>query len=108
MRIPSCRNIGKDKSKNTGEGKGRNVDVVGTEQLQPSETASTVSYPSQDPSVVGELSCISSVDLWIMGVTLNSVSSIRRQAGAKYLLLDSGAQLHACPTHVSRTKDTVT
>ena len=32
-----------------------------------------------------------------MGVTLNSVSSIRRQAGAEYLLLDSGAQLHACP-----------
>ena len=32
-----------------------------------------------------------------MGVTLNSVSSTRRQAGAEYLLLDSGAQLHACP-----------
>ena len=32
-----------------------------------------------------------------MGVTINSVSSIRRQAGAEYLLLDSGAQLHACP-----------
>ena len=50
-----------------------------------------------DPSVVGELTCISSVDPWIMGVTLNSVSSIRRQAGAEYLLLDSGAQLHSCP-----------
>ena len=34
---------------------------------------------------------------WIMGVPINSVSSIRRQAGAEYLLLDSGAQLHACP-----------
>ena len=32
-----------------------------------------------------------------MGVTVNSVSSIRRQAGAEYLLLDSGAQLYACP-----------
>ena len=32
-----------------------------------------------------------------MGVTINSVSSKRRQAGAEYLLLDSGAQLHACP-----------
>ena len=31
-----------------------------------------------------------------MGVTINSVS-IRRQAGAEYLLLDCGAQLHACP-----------
>ena len=49
------------------------------------------------PSVIGELSCISSVDPWIMGVTINSVSSVRRQAGAEYLLLDSGAQLHACP-----------
>ena len=66
------------------------MDVVETEQLQPSETTSTVSCPSQDPSVVGELSCISSVDPWIVGVTLNSVSSTRRQAGAKYLLLDSG------------------
>ena len=51
------RNTGKGKSKNTGIGK--HVDVVETEQLQPSETASTVSYPSRDPSVVGELSCIS-------------------------------------------------
>ena len=32
-----------------------------------------------------------------MGVTLNSVSSIRRQSGAVYLFLDNGAQLHACP-----------
>ena len=85
MTIPP---VGKGKSKNTGKGKGKHVDVVETEQLQPSETASTVSYPSQDPSVVGELSCISSVDLWIMGVTLNSVSSTRKQAGAEYLFLD--------------------
>ena len=95
--IPAYRNTGKGKGKNTGKGKGKHVDVVETEQLQPSEKASTVSYPSQDLSVVGELSCISSVDPWIMGVTLNSVSSTRRQAGAEYLLLDSGAQLHACP-----------
>ena len=32
-----------------------------------------------------------------MCVTLNSVSSIRRQAGAEYLLLDSGAQLQGTP-----------
>ena len=31
-----------------------------------------------------------------MGVTTSSVSA-RRQAGAEYLLLDSGAHLHACP-----------
>ena len=73
------------------------MDVVETEQPQPSETASTESYPSQDPSVVGELSCISSVDPWIMAVTFNSVSSVRRQAGVEYLLLDCGAQLHAWP-----------
>ena len=91
------RNTGKGKSKNTGKGKGKHVDVVETEQHQPSETASTVSYPSQDPSVVGELSCVSNVDPWIIGVTINSVSSTRRQAGAEYLLLDSGEQLHACP-----------
>ena len=34
--------------------------------------------------------------------TLNSVSSIRRQAGAEYLL-DSGSQSN----HVSKTKETV-
>ena len=86
--------LAKARVKNTGKGKGTHVDIVETEQLQPSETASTVSYLSQDPSVVGG---ISSVDPWNMGVTLNSVSSTRRQAGAEYLLLDSGAQLHACP-----------
>ena len=91
------RNSGKGKRKHTGKGKGNHLDVVETEEPQPSEIASTVSYPSQDPSVVGELSCISSVDPWIMGVTINSVSSVRRQAGAEYLLLDGGAQLHACP-----------
>ena len=31
------------------------------------------------------------------GVTNNSVASVRRQAGAECLLLDSGKQLHACP-----------
>ena len=83
------RNTDKGNSEHTGKGKGKCVDVVETEQPQPSETASTVSYPSRDPSVIGELSCISSVDPSIMGVTINSVSSIRRQAGAEYLLLDS-------------------
>ena len=100
----TCRNSGKGKSKHTSKGKGKHVDVVETEQPQPSETASTVSYPSQDPSVIGELSCISSVDPWTMGVTLNSVSYTRRQAGAEYLLLDSGAQLHACPITYSGQK----
>ena len=56
------RNTGKGKSKHTGKGKGKHVDVVETKQSQPSETASHVSYPSQDRSVVGELSCISRVD----------------------------------------------
>ena len=34
-------------------------------------------------------------------MTINSVSSTRRQAGAEYLLLDNGAQLHACPIHTA-------
>ena len=55
-----------------------------------------MSHPSQTPSTIGELSCISNVEPWFMGVTINSVST-GRQAGAEYLLLDSGAQLHACP-----------
>ena len=39
-----------------------------------------------------------------MGVTINSVSPIRSQAGAEYLLLDSGAQLHDCPITYPRQK----
>ena len=39
-----------------------------------------------------------------MCVTLNSMSSVRRQAGAGNLLLDSGAQLHACPISYPRQK----
>ena len=31
------------------------------------------------------------------GVTISSLSSTMRQAGAEYLLLDSGVQLHAFP-----------
>ena len=92
------RNTGKGKSKNTGKGKGKHVDVVETEQPQPSETASTVSYPSQDPSVVGELSCISSVDPWIMGVTVNSCHP---REGDKLVpsicFLTVAHSLHACP-----------
>ena len=38
-----------------------------------------------------------------MGVTINSVST-RRQAGAEYLLLGSGAHLHACPIKYPRRK----
>ena len=54
------RNTGKGKSKHTSKRRGKHVDVVETEKHQPSETASTVPYPSQDTSVIAELSCISS------------------------------------------------
>ena len=72
------------------------LDVGELERASGSALANAVKYTVM-MSVVGELSCISSVDPWIMRVTLNSVSSTRRQAGADYLLLDSGVQLHACP-----------
>ena len=89
------------------------MDVVETEQIQPSETASTQSYLSKDPSVVGEHSCISDVDPCVLGVSLNSVTSTRRQAGAKYLLLDTGMILNSMTTpsawrslhHCSFTQD---
>ena len=77
-----------------GKGKSKHADAVETNQ--PSETASAVSYPSQTPSTIGELSCNLNVEPRIMGVTIISVCT-RRQAGAEYLLLVSGAQLHACP-----------
>ena len=97
MTIPLSEILAKSRVNTQKKGKGKHADVVEREQPPPSETVSTVSYPSQDPSVIGELSCILSVDPWIMGMTINSVSPIRRQTGADYLLLDSGAQLHACP-----------
>ena len=84
----------KGKNHKKGKGKSKHVDVVQTNQ--PSETASTVSYPSQTSSTVGEVWYNSNVEPWIMGVTINSVST-RREVGAEYVLLDSGAQLHACP-----------
>ena len=95
----SSNNSHTQKSKNNkkGKGTGKQVDVVETNPS--SETASTVSYPSQTPSAIGALSCNPDVEQkgWIMGVTIDSVSSTRRQAGAECLLLYSGAQLHACP-----------
>ena len=95
----------KGKGHKKGKGKGKHVDVVETNQLSEtaSTAASTVSYPSQTPSTIGELSCTSNVEPWIMGVTINSVS-IGKQAGAECLLLDSGAQLHACPITFSGQK----
>ena len=87
----------KGKRSKKGKGKGKQVDSVETTQL--SETASTVSYPSQTPSTFGAFLCDAESEKkgWIMGVTINSLSSKRGHAGAEYLLLDSGAQLHACP-----------
>ena len=90
----SNNNTQKGKSHKKDNGNGKHLDDVETNQS--SETVSTVSYPSQTPRTIGELSCNSNVEPWIMGVTINSVST-RRQAGAECLLLDSGAQLHACP-----------
>ena len=80
-----------------GKGKCKQMDVVETNQ--PSETASILSYPSQTPSTIGALSYNPEVELkgWIMGVTINSLSFLRRQVGAEYLLVDSGVQLHASP-----------
>ena len=60
---------GKGHNHKKGKGKGKHVDVVETNQ--PSDTASTaastVSYPSQTPTTIGELSCTSNVEPWIMG-----------------------------------------
>ena len=56
MTIPPSEILAKARVNKKGKGKGKHVDVVETNQ--PSETASTVSYPSKDPSVIGELSCI--------------------------------------------------
>ena len=60
----------KGKNYKKGKGKGKHMDVMETNQS--SETASTVSFPSQTPSTLGELSCTSNVEPWIMGVTINS------------------------------------
>ena len=64
-------------------------------QLQPQQLQQC-RIPLQTQSTIGELLCTTNVEPWIMGVTINSVST-GRQAGVEYLLLDTGAQLHACP-----------
>ena len=86
----------KGKTNKRGTGKGKQVDVV--ETVESSKKATTVSYLSQTPTTFGALSCNSEIEQkgWIMEVTINSLSSTRRQAGAECLLLDSGAQLRAC------------
>ena len=71
--ISDYSNTQTGKSHKKGKGKSKHVDVVETNQ--PSETASTVSCPSQTPSTIGEPSCHSNVEPWIMGVTINSVST---------------------------------
>ena len=73
-------NNNKYKGKNYKKGKGK---------------ASTLSYPSQTPST--------SDALWCNPDGILGVSSTTRQAGAEYLLLDSGAQLHACPIKYPHT-----
>ena len=90
----------KGKNNKKGKDKGKQLDVVLTSSL--SETASTVSYPSQTPSTIDALWCNPDVQqkggiMTLGGVTINSLSSTRRQAGAEYVLLNSGAQLRACP-----------
>ena len=49
-------NTQKGNTHKKGKGKSRHVDAVETNK--PSETASTMSYPSQTPSTNGELSCL--------------------------------------------------
>ena len=97
-------NMQKGMNHKKGKGESKHVDVVETNQ--PSETASTVSYPPQTPSTIGELSCNSNVEPCIMGMTINFVFT-RRQVGAEYSLLDGGAQRHACPIKYPGTKSTV-
>ena len=64
---------------NTNKGKGKQVDVVETNQS--SETASTVSYPSQTPSTIHALWCDPEVEQkgWIIGVTLDSMSFFNKE-----------------------------
>ena len=57
MTIPPTEILAKTRVKNTGEGKGKHVDAVVTEQLQPSE-----SYFSQSSSATEEISCNSNVE----------------------------------------------
>ena len=96
-------NTNRCKNKKKGKGKGKQVNVVQTSQS--SETASTLSYRrilhrhEALLKLLGAMQTEKKDGGWIItlgGVTISSLSSTRRQAGAEYLFLDGGAQLHAC------------
>ena len=72
-----------------------------------SETASTVSYPSQTPSTIGALPCNPDVEQkrWDRGCDNHfRVLPQEDKLVQSNLLLDSGAQLHACPIKCSGQK----
>ena len=82
----SDNNTKKGKNNKNGKGNGKQLDVVHTSPL--CETASILSYPSHTLSTIEALWCNPDVQQkgWIMtlgGVTMNSQSSTRRQAGAE-------------------------
>ena len=94
------------KGKNNKKGRGKGKQVGAVETNQSSETASNMLFTSQISRMIGAISCNLDVEKngWIMGVTVNSMSSTSRQTGVDNLLFDSGAQLHACPTKYSGHK----
>ena len=63
----------------------------------------SLSIPSQTPSVIDAIWCnsgehLEGQDSWLFDlVVCHSLNSEMRRPGAEYLLLDSGAQIHACP-----------
>ena len=87
MTIPPTKILAKARVSTQANGK------ANTWTLSKQNNLSLLKQPQPCRILREELSCISSVDPWITGITMNSVSSVRRQAGAEYLLLDSGAQL---------------
>ena len=89
-----------------GKDRGKQVDIVETNQS--SETASTVSYPSQTPSTIGALSCNPDVEQKSLDHGCdNQFRVIKATSWCRVFASCQWCTASRMPDQVSRTKSTV-
>ena len=101
---------GNGKGKVKGKSKGKTIDVTAIlARVNLRTRHRSLSLPSQTPSAIDVIWCSSGErsdgqDGWVLTVdaTCHSLTSGLRPPGAEYMLLDSVAQIHACPIENGR------